>query len=48
MFVNFDLVNMILYGMGELIEVLCKVGWFVKSVYCKDVKWVENLGKEWG
>ncbi len=36
LFVNFDPANMILYGTGEPIEALKKVGAFVKSVHCKD------------
>jgi sugar phosphate isomerase/epimerase len=48
LFVNFDPANMILYGSGEPIEALEKVGRFVHSVHCKDGKWAKNPGKEWG
>ena len=46
--INFDPANMILYGTGNPIEALQKVGKFVKSVHCKDGKWAANPGKEWG
>lgn len=36
LFVNFDPANMILYGTGEPIEALQKVGAYVKSIHCKD------------
>lgn len=48
LFVNFDPANMILYGSGEPIEALKKVGRYVRSVHCKDGKWAANPGKEWG
>lgn len=48
LFVNFDPANMILYGSGEPIEALRKVGRFVRSVHCKDAKWAARPGKEWG
>jgi len=48
LFINFDPANMILYGSGEPIEALRKVGHLVKSVHCKDAKWAANPGKEWG
>lgn len=48
LFINFDPANMILYGSGEPIEALRKVGRFVRSVHCKDAKWAANPGKEWG
>ncbi|MCP3694607.1 MAG: sugar phosphate isomerase/epimerase [Planctomycetaceae bacterium] len=48
LFVNFDPANMILYGTGEPIEALKKVGSFVRSVHCKDGTWAENPGQEWG
>src|SRR5215471_8426326 len=50
LFVNFDPANMILYGSGEPIAALKKVGKYVRSVHCKDGKWaVEGKrGKEWG
>lgn len=48
LFVNFDPANMILYGTGEPIEALLKIGPFVHSVHCKDGKWAKNPGQEWG
>jgi len=48
LFINFDPANMILYGTGEPIAALKKVGRFVKSVHCKDGKWAKHSGKEWG
>lgn len=48
LFVNFDPANMILYGAGEPIEALVKLGKLVKSVHCKDATWAKNPGKEWG
>ncbi|MHB8970392.1 MAG: sugar phosphate isomerase/epimerase family protein [Pirellulaceae bacterium] len=48
LFVNFDPANMILYGTGEPIEALQRVGKFVHSVHCKDATWAARPGKEWG
>ncbi len=48
LFINFDPAKMILYGTGEPIEALKKVGSYVRSVHCKDGKWAKNPGKEWG
>ncbi|MEX0978564.1 MAG: sugar phosphate isomerase/epimerase family protein [Pirellulales bacterium] len=48
LFVNFDPANMILYGSGEPIEALEKIGRFVRSVHCKDAKWAASPGREWG
>lgn len=48
LFVNFDPANMILYGTGEPIAALRKVGRFVRSVHCKDGKWAQRPGEEWG
>ena len=39
LFVNFDPANMILYGSGDPIEALQKVGRHVRSVHCKDARW---------
>ena len=39
---------MILYGSGEPIEALRKVGRYVRSVHCKDGTWAAQPGKEWG
>ena len=46
--VNFDPANMILYGSGEPVEALGKVGEHVRSVHCKDAKWAAKPGEEWG
>jgi sugar phosphate isomerase/epimerase len=48
LFINFDPANMILYGTGDPIEALRKVGRYVRSVHCKDGKWAKNPGQEWG
>ncbi len=48
LFVNFDPANMILYGTGEPIVALRKIGRYVRSVHCKDAKWAANPGSEWG
>jgi sugar phosphate isomerase/epimerase len=50
LFVNFDPANMILYGTGDPIDALKKVGGYVRSVHCKDAKWAASQvrGKEWG
>ncbi|MCL6504512.1 MAG: sugar phosphate isomerase/epimerase [Pirellulales bacterium] len=48
LFINFDPANMILYGSGEPIAALRKVGRFVRSVHCKDAKWAARPGEEWG
>ncbi len=48
LFINFDPANMILYGTGEPIEALRKVGSYVRSIHCKDGKWAKNPGQEWG
>jgi len=46
--INFDPANMILYGTGEPIEALRKVGAHVRSVHCKDGTWSDEPGKTWG
>lgn len=46
--VNFDPANMILYGSGEPIEALKKVGAYVSSVHCKDATWSDKPGEEFG
>lgn len=46
--VNFDPANMILYGTGEPIEALRKIGQYVKSVHCKDALWSDQPGQTWG
>ena len=48
LFINFDPANLILYGLGEPIESLRKVGKLVRSVHCKDAKWAAKPGEEWG
>src|SRR5205085_5994828 len=48
LFINFDPANMILYGSGEPIAALKKVGRYVRSIHCKDGKWAKNPGQEWG
>ncbi len=48
LFINFDPANMILYGCGEPIEALGKVGKLVRSVHCKDGKWSDKQGETWG
>lgn len=48
LFINFDPANMILYGTGEPIAALKKVGRYVRSVHCKDGKWAAKPGQEWG
>jgi sugar phosphate isomerase/epimerase len=50
LFINFDPANMILYGTGDPIEALKKVGHLVRSVHCKDATWAapEERGKSWG
>ncbi|NLW50943.1 MAG: sugar phosphate isomerase/epimerase [Candidatus Brocadiaceae bacterium] len=46
--VNFDPANMILYGSGEPLEALRKVGAFVRSCHAKDGTWSDQPGVEWG
>ncbi len=46
--INFDPANMILYGTGQPIEALKKVGHFVRSVHCKDALWSDQPGVTWG
>ena len=48
LFINFDPANMILYGTGEPLAALRKVGKYVRSVHCKDGKWAAQPGVEWG
>jgi len=48
LFVNFDPANMVLYGSGDPIGALKKVGRYVRSVHCKDGKWAAHPGEEWG
>ena len=46
--INFDPANMILYGSGEPIEALRKVGRHVKSVHAKDALWSDRPGETFG
>jgi len=46
--VNFDPANMVLYGSGEPLEALRKVGKYVKSCHCKDATWSAKPGVDWG
>ena len=48
LFINFDPANMILYGSGEPIAALRKVGKYVRRVHCKDGTWAKRPGQEWG
>lgn len=48
LFVNFDPANMILYGSGEPIPALERVGRYVRSIHVKDAKWADRPGQEWG
>jgi sugar phosphate isomerase/epimerase len=50
LFINFDPANMILYGTGEPIEALRKVGRYVRSIHCKDARWADPdvRGTAWG
>ena len=48
LFVNFDPANMILYGTGEPIDALKKIGKYVRSIHCKDGTWADKPGQEWG
>ncbi|HWC90290.1 MAG TPA: TIM barrel protein, partial [Pirellulales bacterium] len=48
LFVNFDPANMILYGSGEPIAALKRIGNYVRSVHCKDGRWAAHPGQEWG
>ncbi|WP_278466948.1 sugar phosphate isomerase/epimerase family protein [Gimesia maris] len=48
--INFDPANMILYGTGDPIAALKRVGHLVGSVHCKDATWAaeEKRGIDWG
>ncbi|HBE68916.1 MAG TPA: Fe-S cluster assembly protein HesB [Planctomycetaceae bacterium] len=48
LFINFDPANMILYGTGQPIEALTKLGPKVRSVHCKDATWSDKPGETWG
>ncbi|KAA0138968.1 sugar phosphate isomerase/epimerase family protein [Gimesia chilikensis] len=48
--INFDPANMILYGTGDPIAALKRVGHLVGSVHCKDATWApeDQRGVAWG
>lgn len=50
LFINFDPANMILYGTGDPIQALKKVGHLVRSIHCKDGTWAPEAerGTAWG
>lgn len=48
LFVNFDPANMILYGCGEPLPALEKLGRYVRSIHCKDATWSDQPGVTWG
>jgi sugar phosphate isomerase/epimerase len=48
LFINFDPANMILYGIGEPLPALERLGHYVRSVHCKDAKWSDRPGETWG
>jgi sugar phosphate isomerase/epimerase len=48
LFINFDPANMILYGTGNPIQALWKLGPYVRSIHCKDGRWAARPGEEWG
>jgi sugar phosphate isomerase/epimerase len=48
LFINFDPANMVLYGVGQPLPALEKLGPFVRSVHCKDAQWSSEPGVTWG
>jgi sugar phosphate isomerase/epimerase len=46
--VNFDPANMILYGSGEPLDALQRVGSHVRSVHAKDAVWSDQPGETFG
>jgi sugar phosphate isomerase/epimerase len=46
--VNFDPANMVLYGSGEPLPALRRVGGHVRSCHCKDAVWSDRPGETWG
>ncbi len=46
--VNFDPANMILYGTGDPIEAVRRLGDLIRSVHCKDATWSPRPRIEWG
>lgn len=45
--VNFDPANMILYGAGDPLEALDRVGRYVRSVHCKDASYQRRPDQHW-
>jgi sugar phosphate isomerase/epimerase len=45
--INFDPANMILYGSGDPLDALEKVGSFVRSVHCKDATYERRPDQPW-
>ncbi|MCL2349219.1 MAG: sugar phosphate isomerase/epimerase [Planctomycetaceae bacterium] len=49
LFVNFDPANLIMYGIGDPIGALKKIGSYVRSVHCKDATATKGTpGIDWG
>ncbi|MDR1492467.1 MAG: sugar phosphate isomerase/epimerase [Planctomycetaceae bacterium] len=49
LFINFDPANLILYGIGDPLGALKKVGKYVRSVHCKDATATKGTpGIDWG
>ncbi|MDR1382401.1 MAG: sugar phosphate isomerase/epimerase [Planctomycetaceae bacterium] len=49
LFINFDPANLILYGIGDPLGALKKVGKYVRSVHCKDATATKGTpGVDWG
>jgi sugar phosphate isomerase/epimerase len=48
LFINFDPANLILYGMGDPMEALVRVGQYVRSVHVKDATASDQPGVTWG
>lgn len=48
LYINFDPANMILYGSGEPLPALRKVGKYIRSIHCKDATWSDKPGETWG
>ena len=48
LFINFDPANLILYGVGQPLDDLRRVGSYVRSVHMKDGTWSDQPGVTWG
>ena len=49
LFINFDPANLILYGIGDPLGALRKIGAYVRSVHCKDATATKGTpGVDWG